>query len=86
MKKEIETIQTLINSNQGYNKNIDLTNLNKLIDEENEDIESQNSEIKKNSEGNGSNKPKELCIKNISEKIGDSRSKFLFLSFFSFSS
>jgi chromosome segregation ATPase len=78
-QKEIEAIQKMINTNKNNDKNIDLVNLNKLIDEENEDIESQNSEIKKNSEGNGSNKPMELCIKNISEKIGDSRSKFLSL-------
>ena len=78
-QKEIEAIQKMINSNKNNDKNIDLVNLNKLIDEENEDIESQNSEIKKNSEGNGSNKPMELCIKNISEKIGDSRNKFLSL-------
>ena len=78
-QKEIEPIQILINNNKNKNKNIDLTNLNKLIDEENEDIERQNTEIKKNSEGNGSNKPIEYCIKNINEKIGDSRNKFLSL-------
>ena len=78
-QKEIEPIQILINNNKNCNKNIDLANLNKLIDEENEDIERQNTEIKKNSEGNGSNKPIEYCIKNINEKIGDSRNKFLSL-------
>ena len=78
-QKEIEPIQILINNNKNKNKNIDLTNLNKLIDEENEEIERQSTEIKKNSEGNGSNKPMEYCIKNINEKIGDSRNKFLSL-------
>ena len=78
-QKEIEPIQILINNNKNCNKNIELANLNKLIDEENEDIERQNTEIKKNSEGNGSNKPVEYCIKNINEKIGDSRNKFLSL-------
>ena len=83
-EKEIETIQTLINSNQGYNKNIDLTNLNKLIDEENEEIERQSklsikNKDNKNIEGNGSNKSNEVCMKNIGEKIGDSRNKLLML-------
>ena len=47
-QKEIEPIQILINNNKNKNKNIDLTNLNKLIDEENEEIERQSTEIKKN--------------------------------------
>ena len=83
-QKEIEAIQTLINTNKNKNANIDLTNLNKLIDEENEDIERQSTYSLKNGnkkslEGNGSNKPTEICMKNISEKIGDSRNKFLTL-------
>ena len=83
-QKEIESIQTLINTNKNNNTNIDLSNLNKLIDEENEDIERQSTYSLKNGnkkslEGNGSNKPTEICMKNISEKIGDSRNKFLSL-------
>ena len=75
-QKEIEAIQTLINTNKNKNANIDLTNLNKLIDEENEDIERQSTYSLKNGnkkslEGNGSNKPTEICMKNISEKIND---------------
>ena len=83
-QKEIESIQTYLNTNKNNNINIDLSNLNKLIDEENEDIERQSTYSNKNGnkkslEGNGSNKPSEICMKNISEKIGDSRNKFLSL-------
>ena len=83
-QKEIELIQILINSNKYTNNNIDLNNLNKLIEEENEETEIQTkinskNSINKNSEGNGINKSTEVCIQNISEKIGDSRTKFLSL-------
>jgi len=84
-QKEIQTIQTFINSNKYNNTNIDLSNLNKLIEEENEEIERQstfstkNDNNKKSIEGNGSNKPSNVCMNNISEKVGDSRNKFLLL-------
>ena len=83
-QKEIETIQSLINNSKNNIPNIDLDNLNKLIDEENEEMEKQSlinnkKEVNKNSEGNGSVKSTEVCIRNISEKIGDSRNKFLLL-------
>ena len=42
---EIESIQTMLNSNKNNNKNIDLTNLNQLIDEENEDIDANDISI-----------------------------------------
>ena len=40
---EVETIQKLINDHKTSNKNIDLTNLNKLIDEENDEMENENT-------------------------------------------
>ena len=38
-QKEIESIQITINSNKNNNKNVDLSKLNKLIDEENEELD-----------------------------------------------
>jgi chromosome segregation ATPase len=97
-QQEIETIQTMINNNKNNDKNIDLSNLFKIIDEENEDIESEMS-ITNNSKKGGSgekrsdlnnsknkkikksirNKPMELCMNNINEKVNEAKSRFLSL-------
>ena len=98
---EIETIQTLINSNKTNNKMIDLTNLNKLMDEENEDLESNDtsmsSSFTKKNLFNGKqslnlsisrnknlaekikNKPMEICMNNINERVTEAKTKFLSL-------
>jgi chromosome segregation ATPase len=97
-QQEIETIQTMINNNKNNDKNIDLSNLFKIIDEENEDIESEMS-VTNNSKKGGSgekrsdlnnsknkkikksirNKPMELCMNNINEKVNEAKSRFLSL-------
>ena len=46
---EIEAIQTMININKNNDKNIDLSNLNKLIDEENDDLDVNETSIASNS-------------------------------------
>ncbi len=99
-QNEVETIQTLINNNKNFNKMINLSNLNKLI-EENEESEpdsmaqSQASFYSKKNGGDNGNeiklnkkekimdekdkKPMEICMKNINEKVAESRIKFLSL-------
>ena len=103
-QQEIESIQTLINSNKNNDKNIDLSNLFKIIEKENEEFE--NSEIsmissttsitskkslpgKKNLDLNNArnrklkksitNKPMELCMNNINERVYEAKIKFLSL-------
>ena len=98
---EIETIQTMINSSKTNNKIIDLTNLNKLIDEEKEDLDSNDTSLSssynKNNLFNGKrslnlniernknltekikNKPMEICMNNINEKVTEAKNKFLSL-------
>ena len=43
---EIEAIQTMINTHKNSDKNIDLSNLNKLIDEENEELDTSDSSMR----------------------------------------
>ena len=101
-QQEIETIQTMINNNKNNDKNIDLSNLFKIIDEENEEIDNgamsvtssinstnnskkgpnlqkslelKNKKIKKSIR----NKPMELCMNNINEKVKEAKSRFLSL-------
>ena len=100
---EIESIQTMINTHKNNDKNIDLSNLNKLIDEENENLDTNDvmtssssiyskkslSNGKKNLDLNDSknrklrekikNKPMELCMNNINEKVNEAKNKFLSL-------